>query len=104
MKESMVFDGILEGLEEAVAYKQGDTSRCKVSVREVPVPEYKAEDVARARKALNLSQRALASVLGVSPRTVEAWEAGRNMPLGAARHLLFLLDGDPSLVQRLAPR
>lgn len=42
MKESMVFDGILEGLEEAVAYKQGNTSRCKVSVREVPVPEYKA--------------------------------------------------------------
>lgn len=104
MKESMVFDGILEGLEEAVAYKQGDTSCCKVSVREVPVPEYKAEDVARARKALNLSQRALASVLGVSPRTVEAWEAGRNMPSGAARHLLFLLDGDHSLVQRLAPR
>lgn len=104
MKESMVFDGILEGLEEAVAYKQGDISRCKVSVREVPVPEYKAEDVARARKALNLSQRALASVLGVSPRTVEAWEAGRNLPSGAARHLLFLLDGDPSLVQRLAPK
>lgn len=104
MKESMVFDGILEGLEEAVAYKQGDTSRCKVSVREVPVPEYKAEDVVRARKALNLSQRALASVLGVSPRTVEAWEAGRNLPSGAARHLLFLLDCDPSLVQRLAPR
>lgn len=104
MKESMVFDGILEGLEGAVAYKQGDTSRCKVSVREVPVPEYKAGDVARARKALNLSQRALASVLGVSPRTVEAWEAGRNMPSGVARHLLFLLDCDPSLVQRLAPR
>ena len=40
-------------------------------------------------------------VLGVSTRTVEAWEAGRNVPSGAARHLLFLLDGDHSLVQRL---
>ena len=104
MEEFKVFDGILDGLEEAVAYKQGDTSHCKVSAREIPVPEYKAEDVAQTRKALNLSQRAFASVLGVSPRTVEAWEAGRNVPSGAARHLLFLLDSDPSLVQRLVPR
>lgn len=104
MEEFNVYEGIMEGLKEAVAYKQGDRSRCRVSVRKIPVPEYKAEDVARARKSLNLSQRALASVLGVSTRTVEAWEAGKNVPSGAARHLLFLLDSDHSLVQRLVVR
>lgn len=62
------------------------------------------KDVVQTRADLNLSQRALASVLGVSVRTVEAWEAGRNVPSGAARHLLFLLDSDHSLVQRLVAR
>lgn len=101
--EEKYFNELMTSLEDAAAFAQGDTSRAKVVEVEVddPVPEYKASDVARTRQALNLSQRALASVLGVSTRTVEAWEAGRNVPSGAARHLLFLLDGDHSLVQRL---
>ena len=101
--EKKYFDELMTSLEDAAAFAQGDTSRARVVEVEVndPVPEYKAADVARTRQALNLSQRALASVLGVSTRTVEAWEAGRNVPSGAARHLLFLLDGDHSLVQRL---
>ena len=101
--EKKYFDELMTSLEDAAAFAQGDTSRARVVEVEVndPVPEYKAADIARTRQALNLSQRALASVLGVSTRTVEAWEAGRNVPSGAARHLLFLLDGDHSLVQRL---
>lgn len=104
MEEFNVYEDILEGLQEAVAYKQGDRSRCRISVREIPVPEYKAADVARTRKDLNLSQRALATALGVSTRTVEAWEAGKNDPSGPARHLLYLLDGDHSLLERLTAR
>lgn len=102
--EKAYFDALISGLEDAVAFEQGDTSRCRVVVRESPVPEYKAQDVARIRKSLNLSQRALASVLGVSTRTVEAWEAGRNVPSGAARHLLYLFECDHSLVDRFLAR
>ena len=104
MAEFNVYKGIMEGLQEALAYQQGDRTRCKVTVRELPIPEYKAADVARTRKELNLSQRGLANVLGVSYRTVEAWEAGRNVPSGAARHLLYLMDTDHSLVERLTAR
>lgn len=104
--EDKYFNELMTSLEDAAAFAQGDTSRAKVVEVEVddPVPEYKAADVARTRMDLKLSQRALASVLGVSTRTVEAWEAGRNVPSGAARHLLFLLDSDHSLVQRLVVR
>jgi len=98
MEQFNVFEGIMNGLQEAVIYKQGGFPQCKVSVREIPVPEYEVDDVVRTRKALNLTQSAFALVLGVSPRTVEAWEAGRNKPSGAARHLLYLLDCDHSLV------
>jgi len=101
MEQLNVYEGIMSGLKEAVAYKQGSLPQCKVSVREIPVPEYRADDVVRTRKALNMTQSAFALALGVSPRTVEAWEAGRNEPSGAARHLLYLLDCDHSLVQRL---
>lgn len=104
MEEFNVYEGILESLQDAVAYSKGDHSRCRVSVRELPVPEYKASDVARMRKVLNLSQRGFAGVLGVSPRTVESWEAGKNEPSGAARHLLYLFDCDNSLVNRLIAR
>lgn len=104
MEQFDVYEGILTGLKEAVAYKEGKLPHCRVSVRKIPLPEYKAADVARARKAMSLSQRGLASVMGVSPRTVEAWEAGRNQPSGAARRLLYLLDQDHSLVERILPR
>lgn len=102
--EKELFESLMSSLEDAAAFAEGDTTRCRVVVRESPVPEYKAEDVARTRKSLNLSQRALASVLGVSTRTVEAWEAGRNEPSGAARHLLYLFACDHSLVDRLMAR
>lgn len=104
MEKFNVYEGIMDGLKEAVAYQRGDRSRCKVSVREVPVPAYRAEDIVRTRKALNMTQRVFARALGVSPRTVEAWEAGKNEPSGAARHLLFLLDNDHSLADRLVVR
>lgn len=102
--EKKYFDALMESLEEAVAFAQGDTSRARAVEVEDPVPAYEAKDVARARMELNLSQKALADVLGVSVGTVESWESGRNAPSGAARHLLFLLDGDHSLVQRLIAR
>lgn len=104
--EKKYFDELMTSLEDAAAFAQGDTSRARVVEVDTddPVPEYKAADVARTRQALNLSQRALARALGVSSRTVEAWEAGKNVPSGAARHLLFLLDSDHSLVQRLVTK
>ncbi|MCL2298534.1 MAG: helix-turn-helix domain-containing protein [Firmicutes bacterium] len=90
-----------ESLECAVSYVRGDKSRCRTTVRELPVTEYKPADVARVRLALNLSQRGLACVLGVSPRTVEAWEGGKNAPNGSARNLLYLIDNNHDLVQQL---
>lgn len=104
MENFNVYEGIMDGLKEAVAYKNGDRSRCRVSVRKALIPEYKAEDIIRTRKALNMTQSAFALALGVSSRTVEAWEAGKNLPSGPARHLLFLLEGDHSLADRLTAR
>lgn len=101
MEKQTYYDSLKAGLEDAVAFINGDQSRGRILRRESHIPDYKAEDVARARKDLNMSQRTLAFTLGVSTRTVEAWEAGRNEPSGAARNLLYLIDKDHTLVDRL---
>jgi putative transcriptional regulator len=101
MAEYNYYDELKQSLEEAVAFKKGDRRKARVSVCELPIPEYKSSDVVRLRSKLRLSQRSLAIVLGVSPRTVEAWEIGRNKPSGSARNLLYLIELDNSLVERL---
>ncbi len=104
MAEFNYFEELKTSLEEAVDYKRGDRRKARVSVRTVSMPEYKAEEIARLRTQLRLSQRALGAALGVSTRTVEAWEAGRNIPNGTARHLLYLMEKDNTLVDRLIIR
>lgn len=104
MTDFNYYDELEKSLQEAVAFQHGDTRRVRVSVRELPIPDYDAAAVLRLRKKLNLSQRGLAAVLGVSPRTVEAWEAGRNTPSGAARNLLYLLEKDSSLIDYLVAK
>ena len=101
MEEKSYAQSLKTGLEDAVAFINGDTSRGRVVVRKVQAPVYKAEDVVRTRKALNLTQSSLAFAMGVSTRTVEAWEAGRNIPSGLACRMLYLLDSDHSLLDRL---
>lgn len=50
------FDTLMSSLEDAAAFAKGDSSRARVIEFEGgdPVPVYRAEDVARARKSLNL--------------------------------------------------
>lgn len=108
MAEFNVYEGIMQGLEEAIAFKNGDTSKARVrvlsTVDPVPVSPYKPADVAKLRKTLNMSQKGFASAIGVSPRTVEAWEAGKSIPSGVATRMLYLIDKDHSLVDKLIIR
>ena len=55
----------------------------------------------RKTRALNLTQKSFASILGVSSRTVEAWEAGKSNPSPTARNLIYLISQDHSLIQKL---
>ena len=49
------------------------------------------QDVSCIRHMHHLTQKELADGLGVSKRTVEAWETGRNNVTGTASKLLCLL-------------
>jgi putative transcriptional regulator len=58
----------------------------------IPVREYTAEDIKRIRKKTGTTQGFLANWLGVSRKTIQAWESGRNIPNGASARLLSLLE------------
>ena len=103
MAEFDYFSELKTSLEEAIEHKEGKR-RCKATIKEIEIPDYHAADIAQLRLGLNLSQRGFARVLGVSARTVEAWEAGRNTPNGTARNLMYLLQNEPSLISRLIVR
>jgi putative transcriptional regulator len=94
-----VADSILKGLEEAIDYQNGvgKARRMKVSVS--PLPCYKAESIKEIRSKIGLSQASFSSVLGVSKKTIEAWEAGKCIPQGPAQRMLELIDKKPNIVE-----
>lgn len=57
--------------------------------------EYGAEDVLKVRERLKASQSVFAKLLGVSIKTVQAWEQGNNPPPPMARRLLENIDENP---------
>ena len=97
-----------QGLEEAHAFAKGDASKARVriisTVDPVQVSPYNPSEVAKLRKNLNLNQRSFATAIGVSPRTVEAWETGKSMPSGIATRMLYLIEADHNLVEKLIVR
>ncbi len=99
--EDTLFNELMRGLEDAIAYERGDTSRGRTVLVWDPVPEYSAQDVTRIRESLGKTHFSFAIVMGVSARTVQAWEAGRSKLSGPVRHLLYLVEQDPSLAGKL---
>lgn len=96
-KDLDFFNGIKEGLEEALAYEKGKASAETIArKRSLPDVDVKAE-----RESLDMTQKAFANVLGVSRRTVEAWETGRSTPSPTAKNLIYLISQKPDLVLML---
>lgn len=81
-----------ELLAAAREIKAGKAAR----VHHIKVPE-----ILEARMRSGLSQQRFADVLGVSRRTLEAWEQGRRKPTGAARSLLTIAARRPDVLQEL---
>jgi putative transcriptional regulator len=80
------FEKIAAGLNDAIAFAEGDRSRARV----VAGPDVKA-----IRARAQLSQTAFAAKLRISAATVRDWEQGRRLPDAPARTLLGMVAADP---------
>ena len=96
-KDVDFFSGIMDGLSEALAYEKGKAS-AETFARKKALPKI---NVLEVRTSLSMTQKAFANVLGVSCRTVEAWECGKSTPAPTAKKLIYLIQQDHSLVDRL---
>lgn len=97
---SKIYNSIITGLTEAVEDAQSTEKKLKRNtVTIVPIKEYHAADIQKIRKSTGFSQQLFAGYLGVSPKTVEAWEAGTNHPSGAASRLLSMLEINNHLIE-----
>lgn len=63
------------------------------------MPDISAEDIKAIRKKLGFTQAVFAAVIGVSTKTVEAWETDTNQPIDPARRMISLIQFDPEILQ-----
>lgn len=90
-----VFDDIKLGLEQAIEYEKGNLKAKKTTMAVLPLETFTSAEIKEIRVGAGMTQALFAKYLGVSVKTVEAWESGRNHPEGAACRLLALTRNDP---------
>ena len=57
----------------------------------MPIKEYTNKEIRDIRMKAGMTQSVFASYMGVSKKTVDAWECGRTHPTGPAFRLLDIL-------------
>ena len=97
---SKAYESILKGLREIEAHKKGKIILKTTALMVEPTLQYDAKAVKRIRQSLRLPQRMFGKLCGVSNKTVEAWESGRNVPNGSARRLFELIEKDLDILTR----
>jgi len=99
-RKTRIADDIAQGLNEIIEFQQGKRKLRRRRIEIAPVPNYRPKRIKTIREQQHLTQMAFALALGVSIKTVEAWEAGSSEPLGPARRLLWLLEQDNTLFEK----
>ena len=97
---SSIFDDIKTGLTQAIEYEQGKINARSTTLEITPLSTFKPSEIRSIRQSTGLTQKKFACFIGVSVKTVEAWEAGRNHPDGAACRLLALTKADPTFPRK----
>lgn len=92
------FKSITKGLKQAIGHEKGKN---QLRVKEYDISEPKgftARQIRTIRVNSGFTQSIFAKVFGVSQKTIEAWEAGTNLPSGPARRMLGILSKNPKFL------
>lgn len=97
---SEFYDKIARGLNEAIAFEKGELNAKTTKFSVTPVASFAPAEIKQIRASAGMTQAVFAAYMGVSKKTVEAWESGHNHPAGAACRLLSITKEDPSFPRR----
>ena len=75
-----------------------ESKRVEVTITEIKIDKHFVKEF---RKNNQLTQVALANILGVTKKTIEKWEQGVNNINGSSAVLLKLLNDNPNLLSQL---
>ena len=89
-------ESMIAGMQDALAYAQGDSSRGDAHRLRVP----QKIDVKAIRQRLGLTQLDFAQRYGFALRSIQNWEQGRRQPDSPTRLLLLVIDREPEAVER----
>lgn len=93
-KRPTVGERIIDGLEQAIAWTEGENDRVRVTL--VQVPDVNTREV---RRKMGLSQAQFATKFGFPPATLRNWEQGRSCPDAPTRVLLAVIAKHPEAVE-----
>ena len=89
-----LFEDLKQGLTEAIEYEKGK-SKARVKTYSItPIKEYSGKEIREIRMRAGMTQTVFAAYMGVSKKTVEAWESNRTHPTGTVFRLLDVLNSD----------
>lgn len=98
-----LFNQLIDSIDEAEAHLTGKKRLKTKSLSIKKLPSYTSIEIKAIRKHAYLTQSSLADLLGVSKKTIEAWESGKNKPNGSSLRLLQLLSQDSdSIVKEIS--
>jgi len=96
---SEISESTMRGLTEMLEHIDGKIELRSSQVSISPPKSFTADDVRAIRDRLHMSQGFFAEVIGVSKKTVEAWEYGKGRPSGAAARVLSIAEKDPEALK-----
>lgn len=89
---SEFFNDLMTGLNEALAIEKAEAKGRKTVYEIQPVKKYDNSQIKKIRTSVGMTQILFANYMGVSRKTVEAWEKGTNHPTGTACRLISMLE------------
>ena len=103
--DKSLFEDLKKSLNESIEFAQGDPTKGTVrSLSFKALPELSKTQIKSIREETHLSAAAFANVIGVSAKTIEAWESGRSIPSGPSKRLLQMFKEKPEFTKEFIVR
>jgi len=93
---------LIQSAKQAEAHSAGKKKLRTKVIEIMPIPTYAPQEIRDIRLRLGLTQGLMGGIVGVSTKTVEAWEVGYRRPSSSALRVLAELDTNPKYFEKIA--